>query len=164
MKKKVCMLGSFAVGKTSLIRRFVHSIFSDTYLTTIGVKIDKKTIIVDDQTLDLMLWDVQGENEFDEVRPSYFHGASGYFLVVDGTRRDTLDVAHILRERVMAVIGQAPFIFLFNKSDIRDEWEITDEECEHLSSMGWDVLLTSARSGAGVEEAFLSLGRKMLDV
>jgi small GTP-binding protein len=157
------MLGSFAVGKTSLIRRFVHSIFSDKYLTTIGVKIEKKTITIKDQSLDLMLWDIHGEDEFNQVRPSYFHGASGYLLVVDGTRRDTLDTAFSLHQRVVDKIGEVPRIMLFNKSDVINDWEIDKSVIEELTAQGWDVRLTSAKTGSNVERAFKALGRKMLE-
>jgi hypothetical protein len=162
MKKKICMLGSFAVGKTSLIRRFVHSIFSDTYLTTIGVKIDKKTVMVGDRQVDLMLWDIHGEDEFNEVRPSYFHGASGYFLVVDGTRRDTLDTAFLLHHRMVATMGHLPCLLIINKSDLSGEWEVGPEDIDELSAQGWHVVLASAKTGAGVEEAFLDLARRMV--
>lgn len=163
MKKKVCMLGSFAVGKTSLIRRYVHSIFSDKYLTTIGVKIDKKTVTIKDRSLDLMLWDIHGEDEFNQVRPSYFHGASGYFLVVDGTRSDTLDTAFSLHERVQETVGQVPCLLIFNKSDLIEDWEIDKSVIEDLSAQEWDILVTSAKTGFDVERAFLRLARKMLN-
>ena len=80
VQKKVCMLGSFSVGKTSLVRRFVESIFSDTYLTTVGVKIDKKALQVDGNDATLMLWDIYGEDDFQKLRMSYLRGASGFLL------------------------------------------------------------------------------------
>ena len=97
IQKKICMVGAFATGKTSLVSRFVKSIFSDIYLTTVGVKIDKKLINFKDYELNLILWDIHGEDEFQKVRMSYMRGASGYFLVVDGTRRYTLEQAFFLQ-------------------------------------------------------------------
>src|SRR4026209_2201357 len=96
LQKKICMLGGFGVGKTSLVSRFVTSIFSDTYLTTIGVKIDKKTFAVDAHEMTLMLWDIYGQDEFQTVRDSYLRGASGYLLVADGTRYATPETAPLL--------------------------------------------------------------------
>jgi small GTP-binding protein len=86
-QKKICMLGSFSVGKTSLVARYVSSVFSDKYLTTVGVKIDKKTVAVDGADVTLLLWDIYGEDDFQKLRMSYLRGASGYLLVVDGTWR-----------------------------------------------------------------------------
>ena len=90
LQKKICMLGGFAVGKTSLVRRFVQSIFSETYLTTVGVKIDKKSVVLSDKTVDLILWDLAGEDDIGSFRLSYVRGASGLVLVADGTRAATL--------------------------------------------------------------------------
>ncbi len=163
IKKKICMLGAFSVGKTSLVQRFVKSIFSEKYMTTVGVKIDKKSVTANGQQMDLLLWDIYGEDEFQKVKTSYLRGASGYFLVVDGTRSITLDTAFLLRERTEDAIGKVPFIILFNKSDIEDEWEIDSQAVEKLSDDGLTVIRTSAKTGLGVEEAFLALAEKMLE-
>ena len=161
-QKKICMLGAFAVGKTSLVRRYVDSIFSDTYLTTVGVKIDKRVVTVGDETLNLILWDIAGEDDVSSVRLSYLRGASGYFLVVDGTRAATLDVARSIQQRAESEIGNVPFIALINKLDVRDEWTVAQETLAELENAGWSVALTSARTGEGVEAAFLTLAERML--
>jgi len=99
LQNKICMLGGFGVGKTSLVSRFVSSIFSDRYLTTVGVKIDKKKVSLDSGEMTLMLWDIYGQDEFQTVRDSYLRGATGYLLVADGTRYSTLDTAVVLQKR-----------------------------------------------------------------
>ncbi|MGH9835660.1 MAG: Rab family GTPase, partial [Blastocatellia bacterium] len=99
IQKKICLLGAFAVGKTSLVARFVKSIYSDQYITTVGVKVDKKTVKVDDREINLIVWDLAGEDEFQKVQMSYLSGASGYLLIADGTRLNTLETARMLRER-----------------------------------------------------------------
>lgn len=157
------MVGAFAVGKTSLVARFVHSIFTEKYHTTIGVKIDKKELSVAGRPVTLLLWDLAGEDDFLQVRMSYMRGAAGYLLVVDGTRRDTLDTAVRLQERVESAIGKAPFILVCNKSDLSAGWEISEETLTALRSKGWEVISTSARSGAGVEETFHTLAQKILE-
>lgn len=162
IQKKICMLGSFAVGKTSLVRRFVESIFSDAYHTTVGVKIDKKLVRLDDREITLVLWDLYGEDDFQKMRWSYFRGASGYLLVADGTRRATLDKAFELEERVRKEAGPIPFVFLINKCDLADEWELDRSFESQLSAKAWTVLRSSAKTGENVEEAFLHLTRKML--
>ena len=93
IQKKICMLGGFAVGKTSLVARYVTSMFSEKYLTTVGVKIDKKQVAVDGRDVTLMLWDIYGQDDFQDVQTSQLRGMSGYLLVVDGTRRATLETA-----------------------------------------------------------------------
>lgn len=164
IQKKVCMVGAFATGKTSLVAHFVHSIYSEAYQTTVGVKIDKKLVQVGEQTLTLILWDLHGEDDFQKLHLSYLRGSSGYFLVVDGTRRATLDKAHILQNKVEQEIGTAPFVLLINKADLRDEWELEDEAIAEAIDQGWTVIKSSARTGLGVEEAFLTLSKKMLEV
>lgn len=161
-QKKICMLGAFAVGKTSLVRRYVDSIFSEAYLTTVGVKIDKRTLTVGGEALTLILWDVAGEDDVASVRMSYLRGAAGYFLVVDGTRAATLEVARSIRTRAEAEVGPVPFVVLVNKCDVRDDWEIADDQLDALRDAGWSVRRTSARTGEGVEEAFQELAERML--
>ena len=162
IQKKICMLGSFAVGKTSLVTRFVRSIFSDKYHTTVGVKIDKKQVQVDDKLVNLILWDLYGEDEFQKVHMSYLRGASGYLLVVDGTRRETLDKALVLQLRTEEAVGKVPFVIIFNKVDLKDSWEVDDRTIEELVNKGWHVFHGSAKTGQGVEEAFATLAKQML--
>lgn len=162
IQKKICMLGAFAVGKTSLVRRFVESIFSETYHTTVGVKIDKKTVHVNANEVNLVLWDLYGDDDFQKIRWSYFQGASGYLLVADGTRRTTLEKALLLEERARHEIGSVPFIFVINKSDLLRDWELDATAEAELRAKKWTVLRSSAKTGEGVEEAFTELTRKML--
>jgi small GTP-binding protein len=163
IQKKICMLGTMAVGKTSLVQRFVQSIYSDKYHTTVGVKIDKKLVEVDAHALMLLLWDVEGAESAHELRKSYLRGAAGYLLVADGTRRDTLYKALEIQARAQETIGVVPFVFLINKSDLINEWDIDEREIEALQQKGWHVINTSAKAGTGVEDAFLTLARKMME-
>jgi small GTP-binding protein len=162
IQKKICMLGSFAVGKTSLVRRFVESIFSETYHTTVGVKIDKKPMQAKGTEISLVLWDLYGDDDFQKIRWSYFQGASGYLLVADGTRRATIDKAVALEERACAEIGPVPFVFVVNKSDLLDDWEFDAEIEARLAARNWTILRSSAKTGAGVDEAFSQLAGKIL--
>jgi small GTP-binding protein len=162
ISKKVCMLGGFAVGKTSLVSRFVRSIFSEKYLTTVGVKIDKKTVPVPGNDVDLVLWDIYGEDDFQKMRTSYLRGANGYLLVVDGTRRSTLDTARDLHKLAVDTVGPVPHLVLVNKSDLEDAWEIDTDALNALGRDGSTVVKTSAKSGVGVEEAFARLAVAMM--
>ena len=160
--KKVCMIGSFAVGKTSLVRRFVEGYFSDDYQTNIGVKLSNKQVRVGDHEIKMTLWDIYGEDDFQKMRWSYVQGSAGYLLVADGTRAATLHKAEELEARLRGEVGVIPFVFLINKSDRKEEWELEAEFEQGLIARGWDVLHTSAKSGEGVEEAFAKLTEKML--
>jgi len=151
------MLGGFSVGKTSLVKRFVQSVFSETYLTTVGVKIDKKIVELPERTVNLILWDLAGEDDTSSLRMSYLRGAAGYVLVADGTRPSTLQVALSLRERAEGEYGALPFVLLLNKSDLTDEWAVSDDEIAALRQNDWWVEKSSARTGEGVEEAFKEL-------
>ena len=162
LKKKICMLGSYGVGKTSLVARFVHSLFADKYQTTVGVKIDKKVLQVDGRDLTLMLWDLAGEEDNAPVKLNQVRDASGYLLVLDGCRAKTLDVALSIQQRVEAEIGARPFLLLANKADERANWEIPDSTWSDLAGRGWTILETSAKTGAHVEEAFLTLASSIL--
>jgi small GTP-binding protein len=154
IRKKICMLGAFAAGKTSLVQRFVAGLFSEKYHTTIGVKIDRREVAVDGGTVTLLLWDLAGEDEFQRVRMSYLRGSAGLLFVVDGTRRGTLDQAKLLRREAHDIVGDVPVVVALNKSDLATEWELDAGVGDHLRAEGWTVFVTSAKSGVGVEEAF----------
>ncbi|MFY9224082.1 MAG: Rab family GTPase [Blastocatellia bacterium] len=162
IQKKICMLGAFATGKTSLVARFVKSIFSEKYHTTVGVKIDKKVLKVGNEDVMLMLWDLAGEDEFNKVQMSYLRGSAGYILVVDGTRRSTLDKAFSLQKNVEEAIGKVPFILVLNKADLVEDWEIDQTTITELTDQGLVIIKGSAKTGEGVEELFLSLAEKMV--
>jgi small GTP-binding protein len=161
IQKKVCMVGTSGVGKTSLVAKFVHSIFSDKYLTTVGVKIDKKTVAVDGNEVILMIWDLAGDDDYQRLQTSYLRGTSGYLLVADGTRLITLDQAIEIQSRVAEAIGSVPFLLALNKADLASRWEINDSRIADLNARQWKFFNTSAKDGAGVEEAFVELGRLM---
>ena len=162
IRKKVFMLGAFAVGKTSLVQRFVHTIFSERYLTTIGVKIEKKVLQIDGVDVTLLLWDLHGEDELQKINATYLRGSSGYFIVADGTRAETLDHARSLRRWAMDFVQDIPCIYLLNKSDLREDWQASDADVARLAGDGLPVVETSAKTGTGVDEAFEELCRLML--
>lgn len=162
IKKKICMIGAVAVGKTSLVRRFVHGNYSERYLTTVGVKVDKKVLEVGGTEVTLHLWDLAGEDAFTQLQTAYLRGASGYLVAVDGTRPETLEKAIELHQRARVALGAAPCIFLLNKSDLEADWRIPPESLDELRETHGTIQRTSAKSGDGVESAFLELTRRML--
>jgi len=146
LQRKVCMLGGFAVGKTSLVRRYVDSMFSEKYTTTIGVKIDKKVVSIGEHDLSLLLWDVYGEDNHQTVLPAYLRGMAGYLLVVDPTRAKSFESA----------------VLVLNKSDLKDEWEELPDTVSALQDEAVAIMETSAKTDSGVNEMFESLASAML--
>lgn len=162
IQKKICMLGAIAVGKTSLVRRYVDSIFSEKYQTTVGVKIDKKIIEVNGQDLVALLWDLNGSDEFTEISPAHLRGASGYLLVVDPLRPATLNVAYGIQRMVIEQVGDIPFVVALNKNDLFSRWKLDDESFGEMHRQGWPVVQTSAKSGDAVEMLFTRLAEQMI--
>lgn len=161
--RKVCIIGDFAVGKTSTVARFVNNVFSEKYLTTVGVKIDTKDMTLEDgRQLRMVIWDIAGSERFSAAELSYLRGAQAYLLVADGTRRETLDNALALRDAVEARFGRLPFVFLINKNDLQEAWEVTDAQLEALRDAGMLVACTSAKTGQCVERAFLALANALV--
>lgn len=163
INKKVCLLGAFSVGKTSLVEQYVHSIFTDKYLSTVGVKISKKILSQEGKDLTLILWDMEGKDLYADINLSYLRGAMGYFVVMDGTRRETAQIALDLHKLAGDMVGSLPCYFLINKTDSADKWEITNEMIADLEKTGVKCLRTSAKTGEGVEEAFTALARDMIN-
>lgn len=157
IQKKICMVGVYGTGKTSLVQQFVHSLFTDKYHSTVGVKIDRKQVDLDGTDVNLVLWDLAGREESEEISTSYLRGAAGIFYVADGTRRETYDQIFEIRELVQGEIGMVPSLVALNKKDLVDEWRIGQGDLNALLEAELHALGTSAKTGEGVEEAFLWL-------
>jgi len=160
IQKKICMMGAYGTGKTSLVRRFVESLFDERYHTTVGVRIDKKILTVDRTAMMLIIWDLAGGDEMEMPRTSHLRGASGYIVVVDGCRGWTLARARALQEQISADFGELPHVVAVNKTDLRDLWEV--DGLEPLGGDSKNVFFTSAKTGDSVQEMFESLATKML--
>ncbi len=158
LRKKVCLLGSPGVGKTSLVRRFVESMFSDDYLSTIGVKVDRKTVSVGGHDLTLLVWDIHGEHGSLKVLPQYLSGSAAFLAVVDASRPEaTVAVAQTILERSRASLGEIPYVVALNKLDLVDDWSVVDGAVDELVGRAAQVVRTSAKTGAHVDDAFEQL-------
>ncbi len=170
LKAKICLVGNPAVGKTSLVRRYVMNAFDDHYLTTIGTKVSKKPVRVTDPSheldadVDLMIWDIMGQPGFREMlKDAYFFDAKGVLAVADLTRKDTLEDLKNWIHAVEGVTGKVPIIVAVNKSDLPDQAQYTTAEAvQAAEALGADVFLTSAKTGANVEEVFRRLGARVV--
>jgi hypothetical protein len=161
IQKKVCMVGVFGTGKTSLVQRFVHSMFSERYLSTVGVKIDRKPIQIDGTDLTLVLWDLAGRDGHEDITTSYLRGTHAVLYVADGTRRETCDQLPELRALVREAAGEVPEVVALNKSDLKDRWALAAGD-EQALSRAFELVKTSAKSGEGVEEIFRRIARATL--
>jgi len=164
--KKVVLIGDFATGKTSLIRRYVDNQFSDEYLTTIGVKISKKTLKISDEVeLQLMIWDIEGHTDVKATNPAYVMGAHGVILVGDITREKSIENIPLHLELVNKLLKKVPVIIALNKSDL-----ITNQDTIETKILDLEISLpeiikvfdTSAKDSKNVEEIFITLSQAIL--
>ena len=160
VSKKIVLVGHYGVGKSSLIRRFVQNIFSDSYQVTIGVHILKKTVSYKGEEITLVLWDIEGKENINQSRASYLLGTSGFIFVIDPTRDTTYQN---LKEELIFLeknYPKVPVIKLVNKSDL-----INIEEFQKvLAIQNLEIdFFSSAKTGENVENVFMQLVSKMLD-
>lgn len=166
MMKKICLVGNPAVGKTSLIRKYVYDMFDDKYLSTIGAKITKKVVSIEGKTEDtelrLMIWDVEGQKKVGNVHSRYYRGAEAAIVVCDVTAKETLESIPNWINAVFKVAGKIPLVFLANKIDLPDR-EIDESEIKKVASeFNAPYLFTSAKVGKNVEDAFITTGKLLL--
>jgi small GTP-binding protein len=169
-KLKICLIGDAGVGKTSLIRRFVLDVFDDKYIATIGTKVTKKEIEVknpksgDPERVMLLIWDIMGQPSFREVlREAYFYGVQGSMAVCDVTSKESMGELRYWIKAMTSTTGKVPIIFLGNKCDLREETRVAYQDLEVFASKNEaQAMLTSAKTGYNVEQAFTSLVEKML--
>jgi small GTP-binding protein len=168
VRKKIVLLGDNSVGKTSLIRMFVTNSFDDKYISTIGTKVTKKKIEVkaksQKQIIHLMIWDIVGQRDYALIMASAFKGAHGAMFVCDVTRRETMDsLTNYWLPNLKKYCGDVPMVFLANKCDLTDQAQFSLHDLDDVArSFDCEGLLTSAKTGKNVEEAFTSLGGQTL--
>lgn len=169
LRMKVCLAGESGVGKTSLIRRFVHDDFSDRYISTMGAKVSSRSFEVPignparTYRVDMTVWDIMGAKGFRELlKEAYFFQAQGILAVCDITHMETLQELLGWHETVRAVSGWVPMVVLANKSDLPDR-RITEGDLDSFCGpRGWSHMRTSAKTGQGVEEAFRTIAKLYL--
>jgi small GTP-binding protein len=170
VSKKICLLGEFGVGKTSLVRRFVHDMFDDEYITTIGVKVSEKVLPPVKKNGKLfqfrfMIWDIAGSEEGRIRNENYWTGASGALIVTDLTRTGTSEYSRQIMDQFNAMNKEAHVVIVGNKADLFDESELAEHEKSLGKTLGVEtpIVLTSAKTGLSVQESFIKLAELMLD-
>jgi small GTP-binding protein len=168
MKAKICLVGDSSVGKTSLIRRYVHNEFDDKYISTLGAKISKVEMTVDTEgenvKVNMTIWDIMGEEGFiDLLKDSYFDGAGGILAVCDLTREDTFEGLKDWIMAIRSITGEIPMAFVGNKNDLED-LVCTEVDLSALAgSYESPHFLASAKTGDNVNKVFLSLAKRVLE-
>ena len=162
VQKKICLLGPTGVGKTSLVKQFVEGIFSDKYLTTIGVKVDKHQLELPQGSVQFMLWDIEGIDRYCGFNPKYLRGASAYIIVVDQTRAQSLiegmEIFQMARDNCDALP-----VLAINKADLAVQWHWSEEEIQQQREQFSQCFDTSAKTGQNVNEMFEYIGRALLE-
>ncbi|MFQ5908042.1 MAG: Rab family GTPase [Thermoplasmata archaeon] len=163
LKLKVCLVGEFAVGKTSLVNRYVHNTFQGRYMATIGAKIEKVDMKVDRSRVVMTVWDIMGEKGFRELlREAYFEGANGLLAVCDLTRPGSLLDLEEWIAAVYRIAGRIPLVLVANKSDLTEHNVVTEDEVDAFARRhGCEYRITSAKTGKGVDDAFELIARNM---
>lgn len=164
VQKKICLLGDFAVGKTSLVRQFVEGRFDDKYHSTIGVKISRKTVARSYGELNLLVWDLAGTSGHATIKnTSYLTGAAGSLIVCDLTRTESLESLERYVAQMQELDRKIPLTLIANKVDLTNERALADTDLKRISTVvgGGDFFLTSARTGEQVEAAFLHLAEQI---
>ena len=164
IQKKICMLGDFSVGKTSLIERFVYNRFDDRYLSTIGVKISRKSVDLGNNTMaHLLLWDLAGGEKFSGSQASYLRGAAGALLVCDLTRKETLSAVEIMPSNYTRSNPKPVSLLRPINSILTEHREINETDLESLAAqLGAPLFITSAKTGEQVEDAFFTLASEVV--
>ncbi len=166
LSKKICMLGSFGVGKTSLVRRFVYNEFQECYQSTLGVQIHKQSICIGENPgyqFNFILWDIAHIEKFDSVIKNYFHGAHGAVVVFDVTRTQTFEQVDSYLKPFLATNPQSKLIFVANKIDLIEPSDHIMEQLLQISkAYRGPFVQTSAKENRNVETVFTRLGEQFM--
>jgi len=162
LKKKICLLGAAGVGKTSLVSRYVHNLFAQSYISSVGVAISRKDVRIGERETSLMIWDMAGEETGSPINRSHIRGANGLILVADGCSSASLETAISIRQLCLTELGSRPAVLIVNKVDLHEEWQVDIKSLSAFERSGLVTFTTSAKTGKGVEEMFSHIARTML--
>jgi small GTP-binding protein len=170
IKFKICLLGNPGVGKTSLIQKYVYDFFGDVYIRTMGTKVSRKVIKIENRNTNksydvtMMIWDIMGQKIQSVLHKTYFKFSKGALIVCDVTRKNTILDSEEWANNLYEITGEIPIVFLANKTDLKDKASITEEDLKELAGkFNAPYYFTSAKTGENVNSSFHRLGKMMLD-
>ena len=162
---KITLLGDKNVGKTSLVYRYIENKFRESYKATLGVNLLKKDMEVDGDGVSAQIWDLGGQDSFKSLRKLYLEGSNGALVMFDLTERKTFDKLNEWIESFKEVRGEQPLVLIGNKSDLENQRKITDMEAsQYAKDNNMELILTSAKTGQNVEDAFIILTKRILEI
>ncbi|MHA1341505.1 MAG: Rab family GTPase [Promethearchaeota archaeon] len=162
---KICLLGDGAVGKTSLVYRFIENRFSTNFKSTLGVNLLKKKLKIDDDDVSVQIWDLGGQEAYKKLRRLYLEGSQGALVVFDKTNHKSFENLDDWVNSFKDSQQDAPMVLIGNKIDLKDEITVTEEEAkEYAQKNNMKYISTSAKTGEKVEDAFKSLIKKIIEI
>ncbi len=159
--KKICLIGRFAVGKTSLVQQFIKQQFGEKYKTTVGVSISTKEVVVNDTEVSLVIWDIAGFEQ-DGHYTHYLRGVHGLIWVFDGTEPESFNILPTVIKS-LPEITQIPSVCFINKHDLSHEWIVKDEHLNELKKFNYAIMNTSAKTGENVENGFTKIAQLLIN-
>ena len=160
---KITLLGEKNVGKTSLVYRFIENKFRENYKATLGVNLLKKDIDINGG-VSAQIWDLGGQESFKSLRNLYLEGANGAFVVYDMTSQKSFEKLDEWVQSFREARDDAPIILIGNKSDLKNQIKIDEtKSAEYANMNNMGLIITSAKTGQNVEEAFIKLAQQILE-
>jgi len=160
---KLLIIGDSGVGKSCLLLRFADDVFTESYISTIGVDFKIRTLELDGKTLKLQIWDTAGQERFRTITSSYYRGAHGIVVVYDITDMESFqNVTAWLHEIDRYASAGVNKLLVGNKSDLAAKRQVTYEQAkEFADSMNMEFLETSAKLSSNVDRAFLTIAQQI---
>ena len=169
-KFKVCVFGDGAVGKTTLVNRYLTGNFSQSYKITIGADFYIKKLDIGDKGITLQIWDFAGEDKFRFLLPTYASGSSGGIFMYDITRHSSIENVEnwleVFKKSFKSRFIDIPLIMVGGKNDLEEKRVISNEEGSEMAKKHnfYEHIECSSKTGENVEEIFKSISQKMLEL
>jgi len=161
---KICLLGEAAVGKTSLVYRFIKNMFKEDFKSTLGVNLLKKDTEIEGKVISTQIWDLGGQESFKSLRKLYLQGAHGALVIFDATNRKSFEKVEEWVQNFRDARGEEPLLLIGNKIDLKKKIKVEEKEAKEFAKKNnMMFLLTSAKTGDNVEAAFHKLLKVILD-